>query len=194
MPWKYLLEMSLWAERERLGAVLSKLLSSALGSKEFISCAVCRRGKTVVFFFLYFLCFCFPLLIFLMCSSEARVWWILECRRRRGEGGREGGREEKGRVLGQADRDVSTASVILWRLRERQKKKKSWEGAGRLKDQRLGDSRSRDHPNNSSRGCWEGREGWGGGGGSGGRDGGWGVWGVKPEGEADLQLHIIADS
>lgn len=30
-----------------------------------------------------------------------------------GEEGGDGGWEEKGRVLGQADRDVSTASVIL---------------------------------------------------------------------------------
>lgn len=42
------------------------------------------------------------------------------------------------------------------------KKKKRGKGAGWLKDQRLGDSRGRDHPNNSSRGCWEGREGWAG--------------------------------
>lgn len=62
------------------------------------------------------------------------------------------------------------------------KKKKRGQGAGRLKDQRLGDSRGRDHPNNSSRGCWEGREVLG-------RLGGGG--GVMPEGE---DLHIIADS
>lgn len=37
---------------------------------------------------------------------------------------------EKGRVLGQVDRDVSTASVILWRARERQKKKAGREAIG----------------------------------------------------------------
>lgn len=42
------------------------------------------------------------------------------------------------------------------------KKKPGGKGSGQLKDQQLGDSRSRDHPNNSSRGSWEGRgeDGW----------------------------------
>lgn len=77
----------------------------------FISCAVCWRRKNLYFSFCVSV---FSFIIFLMCSSERLrpgcdgSWNV------GGGGGEEmeGGREEKGRVLGQADRDVSTASVI----------------------------------------------------------------------------------
>lgn len=95
--------------------------------------------------------------------------------------GREGG---KGRVLGQADRDVSTASVILWRPRERQsKKRKNREGIGAA-DLGLVTAEAETTPTTAS--------------GDAGRAGVevevGGVWGVKPEGGADLPLHTMADS
>lgn len=80
----------------------------------FISCAVCWRERKKKLSLEYFsVCFFCVFVLFFSCevvsASDQSVMDPGEQERR----WREGGREEKGRVLGQADRDVSTASVIL---------------------------------------------------------------------------------
>lgn len=163
MPRKYLLEKFLGVKEETLGESYLNYCDVLEAVKCLFHVLSAGKENFSSFFFSFFILYLiFFFLTMQQQAASSRVWWILECRRRREER-RE---REKGRVLGQADRDVSTAPVILWRLRERQKeKKKRGEGAGWLKDQRRGDSRRRDHPNNSSRGCWEGRgvgeRGWG---------------------------------
>lgn len=152
--------------------------------------------KNLVFFFLYVWCFFFIFFFIsflFMCSSEWLLWWILECRRG------DGGWEEKGRVLGQADRDVSTASVILWRLREWQKKLTfQAEGGGQdgWKTSSLVTAEAERTPTATAVDAGRGERA------VLGEDGSvwlWqeegGVWGVKPGGEKeDLQLHVKADS
>lgn len=140
------------------------------------------RGKTLLVFFFFLSFFLFNKKCLVVSRWGQSVTDLRECgERRRGERGARVW-EEKGTVVGQVDRDVSTASVISWRLGpaseggKRRVEGEAVRGRGKrggvgwgLKDQQHSDRNSRDHPNNSTR-DWQGGRGRG--------------WGVKARGES----------